>query len=132
MATLTYGITVSEIQLDGDYAIVAEHLSNLPHADRIAKQACESWNAIDFAGILNGVLGASGVESAKMTSFTDGDERLRLVIKIVAKRGFRLSERRRNAIFDELDAQMTDGWGEGFFGYGNVTDDGNGGLFMPA
>lgn len=129
MATLTYGITVSEVQLDKDCEFVAEHVRDLPHARRIAEQARKSWNAIDFAGILDGVLGTGSIDKVPMTSRVDGDGSLHLTIRVTPRRGFRWSARRRNAVWEELDAQMVDGWGEGFFGYGNVMTDENGNKF---
>lgn len=129
MADLTYGITATEVQLNENLDVVAEHMFDLPHDRHIAEQARKSWNAIDFVSILNGVLGADGIERTPMTYRIDRDGHLHLTIRIVPKRGFRWSERRRNVVFDELDAQMVDGWGEGFFGYANVMTDEDGNKF---
>lgn len=125
MANLAYDIRVSEIQLDENGNELDEITRNLPHADLIAGMACSSWNALDFPAIVGGHA-KGGVERAPMSARIEGDGALVLRINVIAKKGFRLSERRRQSIFDELDAQMSDGWGEGFFGYGNVITDGDG------
>lgn len=129
MATLTYDIRIAEIKLDENGDEVDEVSTNLPHADLIAGLACSTWNAIDFPGIVGGAA-KGGIERSPMTAKVTGDGSLVLRISVVAKKGFRLSECRRNCIWEELDAQMSDGWGEGFFGHANVLTDDEGNRFM--
>lgn len=128
MANLTYVIKVTEQELDADGEVIREHEAGLPHADLIAGAACRSWNSLGWEGLVGGAL-RGNISSAPMTATLDDHGHLLLVIHVRPVRGFRWSRRRRDAVWEELDAQLVDGWGEGFFGPVNPMADGDGNRF---
>lgn len=87
---------------------------NLPHHELISKLICESWNTAHMEQYFDGVL-KDNIASAIMNCMKDGDGKTVAVITVTGKPNFRFSEKRRNEIYDQVSAQLSDGWGESFF-----------------
>ena len=130
MATLTYEITISEVRLDSSGNAIAEYTENLPHQDDIIAAALK-LDLSHLADVLNARLGQHGVERVRSWASVRSNKQVVMTISVEAAPRFRWSERRRNIVFDELDTQLVDGWGEGFFGYANVMVGENGHRFFP-
>lgn len=122
MSQLRYLLKNNRIcQCDKRGNFIAE-LSNDGQITEIARtiyaQMCESWNKMDWAETSKyfdePVKGKVLKSVAKPCSDGDG-----ICITTTFIEGFRFSEKRRNAFWEEMDAQMSDGWGEGEFGPGN-------------
>lgn len=115
MSRLYYITDVAEIPLDAEgyemYSEIKEY--NLPHHEMIAKEMCNSWNAMHIEKFFTGVL-KGNIASAKMTCKKENGKTVAKVT-VIGVSNFRFSEKRRNLVFEQLSAQMSDGWGEGFF-----------------
>lgn len=89
---------------------------DLPHHDIIAKEICDSWNEMKMEKYFYGTL-KDKIKSAKMRCYrdkTNGKTIAKITIEGIP--GFRFGSVRRAMVFDQIESQMSDGWGEGFFG----------------
>jgi len=125
MSKFTFVTSFSETELDENNDVVASHYFDLPHHKQIVKSACDDWNNAHMEQYYDGFL-KDKVESAKMSSCRDisGSNRCLVKIEVVLKPSIRMTAKRRMEIEHQTSAQMTDGWGEGFFGYDNIMTDG--------
>lgn len=110
---------VSESVLDNNGNIVADYDSNLPHHDFIKEKMTKSWNDMHMERFFDGVL-KDKIESCLMRFCQTTDGYSVAMVETIGVPGFRFTEKRRNEIAEQLEAQFCDGWGEGFFGYVNV------------
>ena len=124
MATFKFITTFSEITLDQNDNIVVDYETNLPHHDIISRAAEKSWNDLHMERFYDGIL-TDKIESATMKCRRSGSGATEAVISIKAKPGVRLISKYRDAIVDQTSAQLSDGWGESFFGFVNIMSDGN-------
>ena len=92
--------------------------------DMIAKEMADSWNSTNIVSCFDGKL-KDKIASAKMKVKKIKDDTV-AVITVIGKPNIRFSQTITNEIYDQIDAQFSDGWGEGFFGYINImtADDG--------
>ena len=121
MSTLRYVIRdLHEVIVakDGHITSVSK-CNNDTHGKEVFSAMCKSWNEMDWAETskffdepIKGKVSKSIAQP-----LPDGKG---IIIKTTFVEGFRLSEKRRNAFWDEMEAQMCDGWGEGEFGAGNI------------
>lgn len=118
MSKLYYYYRPIEVEVDVNDEYVREYNGILPHHDFIGKEMCSSWNDAKMEQYFDGIL-KNNIKSCKMT-FTKMNGNSYAKITIEGMPNYRFSSIRRNEIFDQLDAQMSDGWGEGFFGMINV------------
>ena len=113
MSTLYYDIPINEIQLDNQYNIVQEIKTNIPHFDKIKAwlpselQKCELHKHFD--GILK-----DKVASTSMRVFKNKEQQTICRIKIEFVDNFRLTQQKREACWEYMNAQMTDGFGESY------------------
>ena len=122
MSKLYYTIKLNEVETTKDGDFIREYVSNLPHAKEIANNFCESWNSVKWNEIFDGIF-AGQVKTSKMHPMhisNDGICKVQITTTFVD--GFRLSEKRRNAFWEQMEAQMCDGWGEGVFGLINLME----------
>jgi len=123
ISVFKFTTTFIETKLDENDDFVEDYEINLPHHDMIAKAAEKSWNDTHMEQYYDGIL-EDKVESAIMKCRKSKTGVSEAVINIKLKDGIRLTERYRNAIVQQTEAQLSDGWGESFFGYCNVMTDG--------
>ena len=116
--------TCHELVLDKQGNCLKEYETNLPHHDMIAKEMADSWNSTNIVRCFDGIL-KDKIASAKMKVKKIKDDTV-AVITVIGKPNIRFSQTITNEIYDQIDAQFSDGWGEGFFGYINImtADDG--------
>lgn len=129
MSSVRYIYRIAETQLDDYGNEVAHYTYNLPHHEMIAKNLTEGWNNMHMEGFFDGIL-KGNIESCVMKCIKMNGESL-AYITITTKRGFRLSAKRRNEIFSQLEGQITDGWGESYLDYSNIMTDAEGERFFP-
>lgn len=125
MSKFKYITNLVETELDDDNNAICDYETNLPHHDVIIKEICKSWNDMHMEQYYDGCL-KDKIHSAVMSAYRDKNHSDKCMVEItfVLKNGCRLTETCRDAIIDQTNAQFTDGWGESFFGYGNIMTDG--------
>ena len=116
-----------EVALDDSGHCIEEYEKDLPHHDMIAKEMCKSFNNMHIERFFDGIL-KDNIKSATMKFKKVNNESI-AVITIEGVPNFRFSEPRRNQIFEQMDGQLSDGWGETFFGFGNIMQDKDGNHF---
>ena len=127
MSKLSIIYTLSEIILDDNNNYIKEYNKNLPHADEIAEVFINQWNkdADDFMlEIINEQVADNSIKSCKARRYKKHDKETKIIIEIVAKQGKQFREKLRNNIYDFMESQFTDGWGEGFFNKYRTAKDG--------
>lgn len=122
MATFKFITTFNEVELDENNNFIEEYEMFLPHHDIISSQMEQSWNSMHMERFYDGVL-SNRIESATMKCGVNSGIS-EAVISIKMKPGERLTRKHREAIVNQTSAQLSDGWGEGFFGYINIMTDG--------
>lgn len=111
MAELRYFISLEEHLLDksGNVQHIYEH--NLPHHKQIADWITKEWIALNpvqyFPNNLQNI-----IESCSMRVYRDPKRRTVAVIIVKPIPGFFWNKRTRAMVFEELDAQFSDGFGE--------------------
>lgn len=113
MSTLYYDIKVDELLFDDDGNEVQEIRTNLPHFRQIKAWLPGEWQKCEIHKCFDGIL-KDQVASTKMRVFEDKTKQTIARVKIDFVPGFRLSEKRRQACWEQLDAQMSDGFGESY------------------
>lgn len=98
---------------DGDFAEAYERW--LPHHATIEEKICASWNGMHMEQYFDDVL-KDNIQSAVMRCIQEKETSYSVAeITITGVPGFRFSRKRIGMIDEQMDAQMADGWGEGFF-----------------
>lgn len=118
MSKLYYYMDLHEVIIRNDDGEEHEEVfeKSLPHHDIIAKEICKYWNEMKMERYFDGAL-KGAIRSAKMRCYREKNSDKSIAqITIEGVPGFRFGCARRSMVFDQLDAQMVDGWGEGFFG----------------
>ena len=125
MSKFEYITNLTETELDENGNVICDYETNLPHHDLIIKKICKSWNDMHMEQYYDGQL-KDKINSAVMSAYRDQTHSGQCSVKITftLKKGCRLTESCRDAIIDQTNAQFSDGWGEGFFGYSNIMTDG--------
>lgn len=125
MSKFTIVIPFREVELDKNDDVIKDYDYGLPHHKQIVQTACNDWNEAHMEQYYDGLL-KDKVESAKMSPYRDssGKNKCLTKIEVVLKSGIRMTAKYRLAISQQTSAQMSDGWGEGFFGYNNIMTDG--------
>ena len=123
MAIFKFITTFVETQLDENDNFVEDYEINLPHHSMIANAAEKSWNDMHMEQYYDGIL-ENKIESAIMKCRKSKTGVSEAVINVKMKDGIRLTSKYRDAIVQQTSAQLSDGWGESFFGYCNIMTDG--------
>ncbi len=112
-----YGPIIENI-LNNEEDVYETHEYDLPHGKEIQEYMCYEWNNANMHQYFNDIL-KDKIESTtmrKLTKTTDtGNKEYFVDIEVTGIPKFRFSERIRNAIADQVDAQLCDGWGESIF-----------------
>ena len=112
MSKLFYDITIEEeyIGTNSEYKIITK---NIPHFEEIKNWLPKEWDRCKIHTTFDGQL-KNKVQNTLMKCFEekDGTAIARITIEFVP--GFRLSKNRRDACWQQLDAQMSDGFGESY------------------
>lgn len=104
-----------EIVEDADGEFVELYELWLPHHETIAEKICASWNEMHMERYFDDVL-KDNIQSAVMRCIQEKETGYSVAeITITGVPGFRFSSKRIGMINEQMDAQMADGWGEGFF-----------------
>ncbi len=106
-----------EESYDKNGNFVKEYDTNLPHRKEIIKEFCDQWNKDADAYMLDLVNKEcdNRIQSCYMKAYKPKSGKTTLCVEFVAKSGRQLTTKIRNAICDFMDAQYSDGWGEGMF-----------------
>ena len=110
--------TCHEIILDDNGNFIKEYEENLPHHNQIEKEMCDSFNNTHIERFFDGIL-KDKIKSAIMT-FKKIDNKSVGIMTIEGIPNFRFTQKVRDEIYEQIGGQLSDGWGEGFFGYINV------------
>lgn len=102
-----------EIQITKDDEYICEYKTNLPHAKEIVEYAVDDWNSVVKISYLHTGFDDDIANIRAYPSRTDTDA---MCVEVSLKPGIRMNERKRTEIEEAIDAQFSDGWGEGFFG----------------
>ena len=111
MGVLLYDIQVMEEQIDGQGNVQKEWEKSLPHHDVIKEDFKKQFEACDIKQAFDGDL-SMFIEKVWMTVFRDREQHTIARIHVAAKPKFRMNEHFRSRVFEELDGQMSDGFGE--------------------
>ena len=104
-----------EVIVDADGEFVELYKQWLPHHEMIAEKICASWNEMHIEQYFDDVL-KSNIQSAVMRCIQEKETGYSVAkITVTGVPGFRFSSKRIGMIDEQMDAQMADGWGEGFF-----------------
>lgn len=110
MSMLYYKIGLEEFFDDDDK--YREYRDHLPHFEQLRDWLPKEWaechieNTFDLKDI------RENIASCTMAVRESKDGEAYAIVTIDFKPGFRLSARRRQSVWDDLDAQMSDGFGE--------------------
>lgn len=99
---------------DGPY-----YESDLPHGKYLLKEMCKNWNDMNMQQYFDGILKdkiQSAIMKPQIITNTENEKEYYGKVEIIGVPNFRFTERIREEIADQMDAQFCDGWGEGFFG----------------
>lgn len=114
--------TCHEIVIDNDGNIIAEYKTDLPDSTLIIKQFCDAFNSAAKEYLLNIINKEFNdkILSLKAQEYPNNNHETTINVVITGKPGTRFTEKLRNEIFEWINSQYSDGWGEGFFGLINV------------
>lgn len=117
MASYNYFIDCHEVALDADGNEIDYFETNLPHHKIIQNIFCREWNnqADNILKLLQKEISPKITDCSAMAYPSTKDGRCRVVIAITAEPHAHLTQHRKQMLWDFMDAQMTDGWGEGFY-----------------
>lgn len=115
MSKLYYDIHLAE-EFDQPNQPYQEIHTNIPHYQQIKDWLPGEWDKCEIHKTFDGIL-KDKVKSCTMKcrQETQGNETMsyaRITIEFVP--GFRLNQTRRTACWEQLDGQMTDGFGESY------------------
>ena len=118
MAKLTSLYTLRECIVDEDGNDIAYYEEDLPHGNEIVERFINKWNkdADDFMlDIMNEQVGKDRIQSCYARRYNKKSPRVTVAVEIIAKEGKQFRGSMKADIFDFMESQYTDGWGEGFF-----------------
>lgn len=86
---------------------------NLPHFKEISKWLKDEWNSAHIERFFKEDL-ENNIKKCTANLVEIGDGEAFVHVTVEGKEGFRFTEKRRKKVFEQLDAQVIDGWGEGY------------------
>lgn len=112
MSVLYYDIPLEEeyIGPNGEYKYAK---TNIPHFDQIAEWLPKEWHKCKIHKTFDGIL-KDKVESCEMKCIKrrNGHAIARITVNFIPN--FRLSQQKRQSCWEQLDAQMSDGFGKSY------------------
>ena len=123
MSKLIYSYKINETVLDNDDDFVEDYETNLPHGDELLAHMCKDWNDMNMHRFYDGVLEnkiASAVMYPCIKTNANNEKEYIGRIEFVGAPKVRFTQKIRDEIINQTDAQFSDGWGESFFGYANI------------
>ncbi len=127
MAKLSIIYTLNEVIVDNNGDYIKEYDKNLPHSNEVTEAFINQWNkdADEFMlNIINEQVANNFIESCKARRYKKHGAETKVIIEIVAKQGKQFKEKLGNNIYDLMESQFMDGWGEEFFNIYRTTKDG--------
>lgn len=121
MSEIVFSVDLKEVIVDENGDFVKAYSCDLPHSKFAAEQFCKAWNKDTelMTELVNEVAdNRIAIIFAKRQKLSNGITSVG--VHFVAKPYARLSEHISFAIMNWFDAQMVDGFGEGFFGNINI------------
>jgi len=110
MSKLYYKINLEEFfDSDDDYC---EYHNHLPHFKQLKDWLPKEWAECHIEQTFSMKEIRENIESCILTVRQGKNGETYAMVTINFKPGFRLSARRRESVWDDLDAQMSDGFGE--------------------
>lgn len=123
MTELKYLMKIEEEEIDQDDNCIKIISKNLPHHDIIKDWLENDWNKLDpIQWIAEDV--RKIIASAKMNIFQNQDKETIAQIIIEPIPHTHWNKKRMNTVWEYLDTQMSDGWGEGI-DYHSIPDHNN-------
>lgn len=113
MSKVYYNFGIGEYLTDNNGDIVEYYEKDLPHYKELADWLLPEWDNSHIEKFFTGVL-KNNIKSCTASLFRRKDGCVYVCVNVEGVKGFRFSEKRRNEVFDQLDGQITDGWGESF------------------
>lgn len=110
MAAIFYQFALNEIEMR-DGLIINEYIENLPHHQEVADTVKRIWDMCHIETTFDGILEGK-IDSCYLRIFTNKKGQTVARIQICLNDGERWSEKKRNECWEQLDAQMADGFGE--------------------
>lgn len=110
MSKLYYNIRFGEEFYDENKDTTTSYETDLPHYDILKDWLPKIWNECHIEKTFDGIIKDKIENCIMKCAIKDGVPTA--VVTITPIKGFRLSEKRRNEIWEQLDAQMSDGFGE--------------------
>lgn len=122
-----------EEQFDKNGEFLKEYHRNIPHFTEIKDKLEQSFKQVFdnqddnplsryFDEPLSSLVESCKMECNECTKGTNSGIAL-MVVSVVLKPGYNVSQKRSELLYDWFDSQMTDGWGEGNLGTELFTDD---------
>lgn len=119
MSQLHYIIPLRETIIDNDWSVIKDFDTDLPHKEMIKEEILKDWNKSNIFNYMSDKF-KEKVHSMSMDVKENKDKRLEAIIHVNTNPGIQMRQALKSMITEELDGQMSDGWGEGFFGYNNI------------
>lgn len=113
MANLYFRVPLLEGKVGKDGGIEKIYERNLPHHDEIANWLPKCWEADDPVQYFDETA-RKLIDSSRMYMVRQKDGRTVAIVELKPVPGLRWSSKKRNAVFEEMDAQICDGFGESY------------------
>lgn len=109
-----------EIIVDANNDFVSKHITDLPHSEFIQQEFCKQFNEAVESYLLD-IINKECDDKiqrliAKPMTAKSSDHKTAVGVHIYGKSNVRFTEKFRTKVFDFIDSQFADGWGESFFG----------------
>lgn len=125
MSYISYHIPVDETTLDQDLNPITTFDANLPHEKAITKMLLSEWKKSNPLQYFPEEI-RKKIHKLDMQIQVNKNKSMEAIVIAHGEPRTYFTEKLRHQIWDLLDGQMSDGWGECIFGYNNIMTDENG------